>query len=108
MSFFWFLAAALFEIAGCYTFWMYYKLDKSAYWLIPGIISLALFAWVLSMVEVSFAGRAYAAYGGIYIAISLLWAAVIEKQTANIWDGVGASLCITGALIIFFSSSQTN
>jgi len=73
MSFLWFIAAALFEIAGCYTFWMWLKLDKSPMWLVPGIVALALFAWILSLVETSFAGRAYAAYGGIYIIMSLLW-----------------------------------
>ena len=74
MSFVWFFAAAVFEIAGCYTFWMWYKLDKSALWLIPGVLSLAIFGWILSLVEASFAGRAYAAYGGIYIVTALLWA----------------------------------
>ncbi len=106
MSFFWFILAALFEIAGCYAFWMWYKLDKSIYWLIPGIISLALFGWILSLVEASFAGRAYAAYGGIYIMMSLLWAALVEKHLPNLWDGLGASLCIIGALIIFFNAHQ--
>jgi len=75
----WFIAAAVFEIAGCYTFWMWFKLDKSPIWLVPGIVSLALFAWILSLVEASFAGRAYAAYGGIYIIMSLVWTGVIEK-----------------------------
>lgn len=58
MSFFWFFAAAVFEIVGCYTFWMWYKLDKSALWLVPDLISLALFGWILTLVETSFAGRA--------------------------------------------------
>ena len=75
----WFIAAAVFEIAGCYTFWMWFKLDKSPIWLVPGIVSLALFAWILSLVEASCAGRAYAAYGGIYILMSLVWTGVIEK-----------------------------
>lgn len=108
MSFLWFLAAAVFEIAGCYTFWMWYKLDKSVYWLIPGLISLALFGWILSLVESSFAGRAYAAYGGIYIMMSLLWTALVEKHLPSIWDGLGAMLCIAGALVIFFNAQQVN
>lgn len=106
MSFLWFVAAAVFEIAGCYTFWMWYKLDKSIYWLIPGLISLALFGWILSLVEASFAGRAYAAYGGIYIVMYLLWAALVEKHLPNVWDGLGATFCIMGALIIFFNAQQ--
>lgn len=108
MSFLWFLAAAVFEIAGCYTFWMWYKLGKSVYWLIPGLISLALFGWILSLVESSFAGRAYAAYGGIYIMMSLLWAALVEKHLPSIWDGLGAMLCIVGALVIFLNAQQVN
>lgn len=108
MTFFWFLAAAVFETAGCYTFWIWYKLDKSIYWLIPGVISLALFAWTLTLVESSFAGRAYAAYGGIYIVMSLAWAALVEKHLPSVWDGLGALLCIVGALIIFFSTNQLN
>lgn len=106
MSFLWFVVAAVFEIAGCYSFWMWYKLDKSIYWLIPGLASLALFAWLLSLVEASFAGRAYAAYGGIYIVMSLVWAVLIEKQLPNYWDGLGAALCVVGALIIFFNAQQ--
>ncbi|NLQ19154.1 YnfA family protein [Marinomonas sp. M1K-6] len=106
MNALWFMVAAVFEIAGCYCFWMWYKLDKSPYWLLPGMVSLALFAWVLTLVEASFAGRVYAAYGGIYIAMSLLWAAIIEKHLPSIWDGLGATLCITGALIIFFNAQQ--
>tara|TARA_R110002049_G_scaffold79063_1_gene201643 strand:+ start:127 stop:453 length:327 start_codon:yes stop_codon:yes gene_type:complete len=103
MSFLWFIAAALFEIAGCYTFWMWLKLDKSPIWLVPGIVSLALFAWILSLVEASFAGRAYAAYGGIYIIMSLVWTGVIEKSMPTMWDILGATLCLLGALIIFFN-----
>jgi len=107
MSFVWFFAAAVFEIAGCYTFWMWYKLDKSILWVIPGVASLALFAWILTLVESSFAGRAYAAYGGIYIVMSLAWAAVVEKHLPSLWDGLGASLCIVGAIVIFLNAHQS-
>ncbi len=104
MSFLWFFLAALFEIAGCYTFWMWYKLDKSTLWLIPGVISLALFAWTLTFVESSFAGRAYAAYGGIYISMALVWAALVEKQFPSQWDFIGTALCLTGAAVIYFKT----
>ncbi len=107
MSFLWFTVAAIFEIAGCYTFWMWYKLDKSPLWLVPGLLSLALFGWILSFVEASFAGRAFAAYGGIYIVMSLVWAVVVEKHMINIQDALGAGLCVVGALLIFFNSYQT-
>jgi len=60
----WFLLAAVFEIAGCYAFWAWLRAGRSAFWILPGIASLAAFAWVLTRAEVAFAGRAYAAYGG--------------------------------------------
>ena len=77
-------------------------------WLVPGIVALALFAWILSLVETSFAGRAYAAYGGIYIIMSLLWTGVVEKNMPTMWDILGATLCLSGALIIFFNIRQAS
>ena len=79
INYLWFVLAALFEIAGCYAFWMWLRLDRSAWWIAPGLLSLALFALILTRVEAAFAGRAYAAYGGVYIVASLLWLALIEK-----------------------------
>ena len=66
-----YIGAALAEIAGCFAFWAWLRLDKSAWWLAPGIASLMLFAYLLTLVDSPAAGRAYAAYGGIYIATSL-------------------------------------
>jgi small multidrug resistance family-3 protein len=70
------------------------------WWLIPGILSLAAFAWFLTLVDASAAGRAYAAYGGIYIAASLGWLWAVEGIRPDRWDVVGASLCLVGAGII--------
>jgi small multidrug resistance family-3 protein len=70
------------------------------YWLIPGIISLMFFAFLLTKVQTEFAGRAYAIYGGIYIAASLLWLYLVEHNTPDKWDIIGAGVCIAGALII--------
>ncbi|MGG2399827.1 YnfA family protein [Pseudomonas sp. SH1-B] len=96
----WFLLAAVFEIAGCYAFWMWLRLDRSAWWVLPGLLSLTLFALILTRVEASFAGRAYAAYGGVYIVASLFWLAMIEKTRPLFSDWAGAVLCVIGALII--------
>jgi len=96
----WFVLAALFEIAGCYAFWMWLRLDRSAWWIAPGLLSLALFALILTRVEAAFAGRAYAAYGGVYIVASLLWLALIEKTRPMLSDWLGAALCLAGAFII--------
>ena len=95
-----YIGAALAEIAGCFAFWAWLRLDKSALWLLPGIASLALFAYLLTLVESAAAGRAYAAYGGVYIAASLLWLWAVEGMQPDRWDLAGAALCLTGAAII--------
>jgi small multidrug resistance family-3 protein len=64
-----FIAAAFAEIGGCFAFWAWWRLDKSPLWLVPGVASLILFAWLLTLADTAAAGRAYAAYGGVYIAI---------------------------------------
>lgn len=75
--------AAFFEILGCYSFWAFFKLQKSFLWLFVGMVSLAIFAYLLTKINLEFAGRAYAVYGGIYIVASLLWLFFIEKQSFN-------------------------
>ena len=102
LNYLWFLLAALLEIAGCYAFWTWLRLDRSAWWLLPGLLSLALFTLVLTRVEAAFAGRAYAAYGGVYIVASLAWLAFIEKTRPLASDWLGAALCLAGAVIILF------
>src|SRR5690348_9285265 len=94
---FWYILAALEEIAGCFAFWVWLRNGRSALWSILGLASLALFAWTLTRAPVAFAGRAYAAYDGIYIATSLLWLWAIEQTRPDRWDVIGASLCILGA-----------
>lgn len=98
-----YIGAAFFEILGCFLFWNYFRLGKSVYLLIPAIISLSLFAYLLTLVQAEFAGRAYAIYGGIYIAASLVWLFFAEGQTPDKWDLIGASVCILGALIILYA-----
>ncbi len=95
-----YIAAAFAEIAGCFAFWAWLRLGKSALWLIPGAASLALFAWLLTLVQSEAAGRAYAAYGGIYIVASLLWLWSIEGAKPDRWDVTGAAVCLAGAAII--------
>jgi small multidrug resistance family-3 protein len=92
--------AALAEIAGCFAFWAWLRLDRSALWLAPGILSLALFAWLLTLVPSDAAGRAYAAYGGVYIAASLVWLWLVEGQRPDRFDLAGAAICIVGAAVI--------
>ena len=95
-----FCAAALAEIAGCFAFWAWWRLDRPAFWLLPGIGSLLIFAWLLAQVESPFAGRAYAAYGGVYIAASLFWMWFAEGLKPDRFDLAGAALALAGAAII--------
>lgn len=95
-----YLFAALAEIAGCFAFWAWLRLGKSVLWVVPGMIALALFAWALTLVETSAAGRAFAAYGGIYIAASLGWLWAIEGVRPDRWDLAGATLCLAGTVVI--------
>jgi small multidrug resistance family-3 protein len=97
-----FAAAAFFEIAGCFSFWAWLRHGRSAWLVMPGILSLVLFAWCLTRVESAYAGRAYAAYGGLYIAASLVWLRGVEGVTPDRWDLVGSTICVAGALIIVF------
>jgi small multidrug resistance family-3 protein len=98
-----FAAAALCEIAGCFSFWACFRLNRSALWLVPGVGFLAAFAWLLSRVDAAYAGRVYAAYGGVYILASLLWLAVVERALPDRWDLLGAAICLAGACVILFS-----
>ena len=95
-----YIAAALAEIAGCFAFWAWLRLDKPAWWLIPGLGFLALFAYLLTLVETDVAGCAYAAYGGVYIAASLLWLWLAEGLRPDRFDLAGAGLAVAGAVVI--------
>lgn len=97
-----YLAAAIAEIAGCFAFWAWLRLGRSAVWVLPGLASLVLFAFLLTKAEAQFAGRAYAAYGGVYIAASLLWLALVEGIRPDRWDLIGAAVCLVGTAIILF------
>lgn len=96
-------AAALAEIAGCFAFWAWLRNGYSPLWLIPGIASLALFAWLLTLAPSDQAGRAFAAYGGIYIVASLFWLWAAEGQQPDGWDVAGGALALLAAGIILFA-----
>lgn len=98
-----FLLAALFEIAGCFAVWHVVRGGGALLWLAPGLISLALFAYALTFVEAPAAGRAFAAYGGIYICASLAWMWGVEGLRPDRWDIAGAAVCLAGAALIVFA-----
>lgn len=102
MAVFAYLGAALAEIAGCFAFWAWLRMDKSVLWLLPGMAALALFAYLLTFIDSDHAGRAYAAYGGVYIASAIAWLWLVESAKPDRWDLIGAAVCLGGAAIILF------
>lgn len=95
-----YMAAAAAEIAGCFGFWAWLRLGRSAWWLAPAFVSLALFAYLLTLVDTPTAGRAFAAYGGVYIVASLAWMWLAEGAVPDRYDLLGAAVCLIGAGII--------
>ena len=97
---YWYVGAALAELSGCFAFWAWLRLGRSVWWIVPGIVSLIVFALLLTRTEAAFAGRAYAAYGGVYIVASLFWLWGVEQMQPDRWDVLGAGLCLVGAAVI--------
>ena len=95
-----FTLAACFEIAGCFAFWTWLRRGTTPLIPLAGVVCLVVFALALTRVDSAFAGRAYAAYGGIYIASSLVWLWIVEGQPPTSTDMTGAALAIAGALVI--------
>ena len=101
-SIFWYVLAALGEIGGCFAFWAWLRMSKSPLWVLPGVVSLILFALALTRIDVEAAARAYAAYGGIYIISALVWLWLVEGVRPDRWDVLGAATCLAGAAIILY------
>lgn len=103
----WFVLAAACEIAGCYSVWIWLRLGRTAWWLVPGAASLLIFAVVLTRVDAAFAGRAFAAYGGVYIVSSLVWLAIVERTMPRASDMIGSAICLAGAAFILYGARWT-
>lgn len=88
------------QIAGCFAFWAWLRLDRSIWWVVPGLMSLAVFAGLLTLVQSNVAGRAFAAYGGVYITSSLAWLWLVESTRPNRWVLAGGIIFLIGATII--------
>ena len=93
-------AAAICEIAGCYFVWTWWRLGHSWLWLLPALVSLALFAGLLVLIEAPAAGRIFAAYGGVYVIASLIWMWSVEGLRPDRFDLVGSCLILAGALVV--------
>ncbi|GJL51317.1 YnfA family protein [Candidatus Nitrospira salsa] len=98
-----YIGAAITEIGGCFAFWAWLRLGRSPWWGTVGIVSLVIFGVLLTRSEAVFAGRAYAAYGGVYIAASLVWLWAVEGVIPDRWDALGAGLCLAGAAMILWA-----
>jgi small multidrug resistance family-3 protein len=97
-----FFVTACAEILGCYLPYLYVRSAAPAWTLLPAAISLAVFAWLLTLHPTG-AGRTYAAYGGIYVATAVLWLWTVEGQSPDAWDIIGATVSVIGMGIIFFA-----
>ena len=94
-----FLFTALAEIVGCYLPWLVLRQGRSVWLLLPAVLSLGLFAWLLTLHPTA-AGRTYAAYGGVYIAVALAWLRVVDGVPLTRWDIAGAAIALTGMAVI--------
>jgi small multidrug resistance family-3 protein len=95
------LATAVAEIVGCYLPWLWLREHKSVWLLVPAAISLAVFAWLLTLHGAA-AGRVYAAYGGVYIGVAIFWLWIVDGVRPTHWDLVGAGIALLGMAVIFF------
>jgi len=97
-----FLVTAVAEIVGCYLPYLWLTQGKSPWLLVPAAISLATFAWLLSLHPTA-AGRIYAAYGGVYIFVAIVWLWLVDGIKPSVWDIVGSSVALVGMSIIMFA-----
>lgn len=97
-----FALTAVAEIVGCYLPYLWLKLGKSAWLLFPAAVSLALFAWLLTLHPAA-SGRVYAAYGGVYIGVAIVWLWLVEGIRPTGWDLLGAAVAMLGMAIIMYA-----
>jgi small multidrug resistance family-3 protein len=101
-----FVLTALAEIIGCFLPYLWLKRERSAWLLVPAAMSLALFAWLLTLHPAA-AGRVYAAYGGVYVAVALLWLWKVDGIAPTAWDLAGAAVALVGMSIIVWGAWRT-
>lgn len=100
-----YVATALAEIVGCYLPWLWLRQGRSIWLLAPAALSLALFAWLLTLHPTA-AGRVYAAYGGVYIAVALAWLWLVDQVRPTAWDVAGVAVALCGMAIIAFQPAR--
>ncbi len=97
-----FVATAVAELVGCYLPYLWLRKDKSPWLLVPAAVSLVVFAWLLTLHPTA-SGRVYAAYGGVYVALAIMWLWCVDGERPQLWDLVGASVAVAGMAIIMFA-----
>jgi small multidrug resistance family-3 protein len=102
-----FVVTAVAEILGCYLAYLWLQHGRSGWLVLPGALSLALFAWLLAG-HPGPAGRTYAAYGAVYVAVAVLWLAVIEGQRPDAWDITGVAVSLAGMAIIVLGHARSD
>jgi small multidrug resistance family-3 protein len=101
-----FVVTAIAEIVGCYLPYLWLRRNGSPWLLLPAIASLALFAWLLTLHPTA-AGRIYAAYGGVYVAVAMIWLWLVDGHRPTAWDLIGAAISVVGMAIIMIGPRQT-
>lgn len=101
-----FVVTAIAEIVGCYLPWLWLRKDGSAWLLVPAAASLALFAWLLTL-HPDATGRTYAAYGGVYVVVALLWLWGVDGIRPDRWDVIGGGVVLAGMALIYFGPRST-
>lgn len=96
-----FAVTALAEIVGCFLPWLVLRQNKSVWLLVPAAFSLALFAWLLTLHPTA-AGRVYAAYGGVYVSVAILWLWAVDGIRPSTTDWLGVAVTLAGMAIIMF------
>ncbi|MBK6940890.1 MAG: YnfA family protein [Planctomycetes bacterium] len=102
-----FVATAVAEIVGCYAAYLWLQKGKTAWLVVPGALSLALFAWLLTL-HPSAAGRTYAAYGGVYVTVAVLWLWLVDGVRPDRFDLIGTAVMLVGMAIIAFPTRTAN
>ncbi len=97
-----FVVTAIAEILGCYLPYLWLRQGRSPWLLVPAALSLAVFSWLLTLHPTA-AGRIYAAYGGVYVAVALMWLWAVDGVRPEGWDYVGVALCLAGMAVIMFA-----
>jgi len=96
------MATAVAEIVGCYLPYLWLKKEAPIWLLVPAVVSLAVFVWLLTLHPAA-AGRVYAAYGGVYVSVAILWLWVVDGMRPSMWDWLGVAVCLCGMAIIMFA-----